>query len=206
MAEENEEDEEYEPLTNGGRKLTGEKSRVTLRTKGATLRTRGATLRTNGASFSASPTPDPNAVPRNGAKWVHVPPLIEVKNVPIDTDQTPLPFQITATPDLLSAAPGVVGYDEITDPLMLEEASPADGTWFFVAKVVIDTGIGDIDTSETFWVSGSVPANTATDFHKPLGYVTKVAGEIVDAVQYTYGPIVVVVGGGATDVWIANMS
>ena len=111
----------------------------------------------------------------------------------------PLPFQITANASLLIATPGIIGETSISGAA-LEEASPADGTWHLVAKVVINSTTGEVTSEEVYW-NASLPTNTTTDFHVSIASVEITAGEVTDSFQFNYGPIYVNVGGGATDIW-----
>lgn len=111
----------------------------------------------------------------------------------------PLPFQVTASASLLVAAPGVIGETSISGSV-LEQASPADGTWHLVAKVVINATTGEVTSEAVYWNS-SLPTDTTTDFHVSIASVEITAGEVTDSFQFNYGPIYVNVGGGATDIW-----
>jgi len=111
-----------------------------------------------------------------------------------------LPFQVSADVSLLKAAPGVIGSSNITAEA-LKESSPADGDWFLITKVVIDGTTGAVVSEEVYWNEGTLPTNTSTTYYTFIANVTIADGAITFAEQYNYGPIFVIVGGGATDVW-----
>lgn len=111
-----------------------------------------------------------------------------------------LPFQVSASPVLLQAAPGVIGSTTVSDDADLKVSNPANGNHYLLSKVVINATTGAITSEEVYWAT-SVPANTTTDFYGSLAFVEITAGEITQAEQYNYGPIYVIVGGGATDIW-----
>jgi hypothetical protein len=115
-----------------------------------------------------------------------------------------LPFQVSATPALLRAEPGIVGTTAIEDQ---EIENPADGTWNFYAKVVIDDETGEIISEAAVWGT-TFPANTSTDYHREIASVEVLDGEILGppfTLQFTYGPIAVVVGGGFDSIWTVRM-
>ena len=116
------------------------------------------------------------------------------------TGQTPFPFQVTASSTLLKSAPGLLGGTSI---LSQEEENPADDTWYLVAKVVISSTTGVISSKTVFWTTTS-PVDTTTDFHIIIAEVTILLDEI-DVLQYTFGPISVVVGGGSENIWAVRI-
>ena len=75
-----------------------------------------------------------------------------------------LPFQVSATLTRLAARYGVVGSTEITDSALLEVTNPADGTWYFVAKVEINATTGALVSESAGWAFDAMPDNTTTDF------------------------------------------
>ena len=113
---------------------------------------------------------------------------------------TQLPFQVSASISSLQAAPGVIGSTTVSDDSDLKVSSPANGNHYLIAKVVINATTGAITSEEVYWDT-SFPSNTTTDFYSLIAYVELTAGEITTAEQYNYGPIYVIVGGGATDIW-----
>ena len=110
------------------------------------------------------------------------------------------PFQVTASSTLLKSAPGLLGGTSIVSQ---EEENPADDTWYLVAKVVISSTTGVISSKTVFWTTTS-PVDTTTDFHIIIAEVTILLDEI-DVLQYTFGPISVVVGGGSENIWAVRI-
>lgn len=104
---------------------------------------------------------------------------------------TLLPFQITATPTLLRAEPGVLAGSAIA--AVQEADPPIDTTWYAEASVTIDNTTGAITDRSVDWVSGFGSTDTATKFHLIIGTVEKYTGmggeTVIDITQYTYGPI-----------------
>ena len=119
--------------------------------------------------------------------------------------RAPFPFEVTrATPDLLKSAPGLLGNVSIASQ---EKENPADGTHYLLAKVIINSTTGAITSSTVEWVT-TVPADTTTNYHRTIAQVTLSGGVVVgppNTAQYTFGPISVVVGGGASTVWAARL-
>jgi hypothetical protein len=118
--------------------------------------------------------------------------------------KTPYPFEILATPALLKSAPGLLGNVSIESQ---EKENPADGTHSLLAKVIINSTTGAITSSTVEWVT-TVPADTTTNYHRTIAQVTLSGGVVVgppNTAQLTFGPISVVVGGGAATVWAARL-
>jgi hypothetical protein len=113
----------------------------------------------------------------------------------------PYPFQISATTALLKSAPGSLGYYGIDAQ---EEENPADGEWYLVAKVVINSTTGNITSSTVEWLT-SFPEDTTTDYHLQIAYVQILDGVIEYALQFTFGPLIVVVGGGVDSKWMVRI-
>ena len=113
----------------------------------------------------------------------------------------PYPFQISASPSLLKSAPGLLGGAEIASQ---EEANPANGTWYLAAKVVINATTGAITSSTVEWTT-TYPVETTTDYYLLIAEVGITAGVIDYAIQYTFGPISVIIGGGYASVWMARL-
>lgn len=127
----------------------------------------------------------------------------DVPNPQPSKPETPLPFQVKATPTLLNAAPGIIGSTSISGSV-LTESSPADGDWLLIGKVTINSTTGEITNEEVYWSSTS-PTNTSTEFHIQIASVTVSSPDPPEILQFNYGPIYVIVGGGATDIWVANL-
>jgi hypothetical protein len=113
----------------------------------------------------------------------------------------PYPFQVSATPDLLKSAPGLLGSVAIDAQ---EKENPADGTHYLLAKVIIDSTTGAITTSTVEWVT-TIPSDTTTNYHRTIAQVFLSSGSVSSAYQFTFGPISVVVGGGFNSVWAARL-
>jgi hypothetical protein len=129
---------------------------------------------------------------------------VERREAGVGGGSTILPFQISATPALLRAEPGIVGTTSIPPR---EVPNPADGTWHFYAKVVINAATGAKVSENALW-GDTLPADTATDYHREIASVQIADGEILGpplTLQYTYGPIWVVVGGGFDSVWTVRI-
>jgi hypothetical protein len=95
---------------------------------------------------------------------------------------------------MLKAEAGLLGNVTINSP---EEENPADGTWHLFAKVIINSSTGAITSSTVEWVKGEVPSDTTTNYHLKIARVDLEDGIAIGfSMQYTYGPISVVVGGG----------
>ena len=123
----------------------------------------------------------------------------------INQKKIPYPFQISVTNTLLKSAPGLLGEVEIASQ---EEENPADGTWYLVAKVIINATTGAITSSTVEWTT-TVPADTTTNYHLTIANLEILDGqsytEINGPRQFTYGPISVVVGGGRDSKWMVRM-
>ena len=115
--------------------------------------------------------------------------------------KTPYPFQISASHALLKSAPGLLGGVEIDSQ---EEENPADGTWYLVAKVVINDTTGEITSSTVEWTT-TESFETTTDYYLGIAEVGISDGAIQYAIQYTFGPISVIIGGGYASVWMARL-
>ena len=110
-----------------------------------------------------------------------------------------LPFTIRVTPTSLIGAPGTIEGSSIAEKV---ETSPANGTWYFLAKVTINNSTGVITAAVTQWLTSN-PSNTATEFYSVLATVDVVSG-IPDSstiTQFNYGPIFVVFYGAVSNVW-----
>lgn len=113
----------------------------------------------------------------------------------------PYPFQISVTPFLLKSAPGLLG---VTSIATQEEENPADGDWYLVAKVVINSTTGNTVSRTVEW-STTFPADTTTDYHLMIAYVQILDSVIESAEQYTFGPLTVVLGGGVDSKWMVRI-
>jgi len=118
---------------------------------------------------------------------------------------TPYPFQVSATPDLLKSAPGLLGSVSIASQ---EKENPADGFHYLLAKVIINSTTGAITSSTVEWVT-TIPSDTTTNYHRTIAKVKILDGAVsldpAETAQYTYGPISVVVGGGFNSVWAVRL-
>jgi len=118
---------------------------------------------------------------------------------------TPYPFQVSATPDLLKSAPGLLGSVSIASQ---EKENPADGNHYLLAKVIINSTTGAITSSTVEWVT-TIPSDTTTNYHRTIAKVKILDGAVsldpAETAQYTYGPISVVVGGGFNSVWAVRL-
>jgi hypothetical protein len=113
----------------------------------------------------------------------------------------PYPFQVSATPDLLKSAPGLLGSVAIDAQ---EKENPADGFHYLLAKVIINSTTGAITSSTVEWVT-TVPSDTTTNYHLTIAQVFLSSGLVSSAYQFTFGPISVVIGGGFNSVWAARL-
>jgi len=113
----------------------------------------------------------------------------------------PYPFQISATTALLKSAPGLLGGYGIDAQ---EEENPADGTWYLVAKVIINATTGSITSRTVEWTT-TYPTDTTTNYHLVIAEVIISDGVIDYAGQLTFGPISVIIGGGRDSVWMARL-
>jgi hypothetical protein len=141
----------------------------------------------------------------NSTNWVYTDTRASSSLPRKSTITTYLPFQvIIASETLLKAEAGVLGNVNINSP---EEEDPADGTWRLFAKVIINSSTGAITSSTVEWVNGDVPADTTTNYHREIARVILVDGVAnpADSIQYTYGPISVVVGGGRDSRYAARL-
>ena len=114
---------------------------------------------------------------------------------------TTYPFQVSATPDLLKSAPGLLGSVAIDAQ---EKENPADGTHYLLAKVIINSTTGAITSSTVEWVT-TIPSDTTTNYHLTIAQVLLSSGLVSSAYQFTFGPISVVIGGGFNSVWAARL-
>jgi len=114
---------------------------------------------------------------------------------------TPYPFQVSATPDLLKSAPGLLGSVSIASQ---EKENPANGTHYLLAKVIINSTTGAITSSTVEWVT-TIPSDTTTNYHLTIAQVLLSSGLVSSACQFTFGPISVVIGGGFNSVWAARL-
>lgn len=112
-----------------------------------------------------------------------------------------LPLEIYTTADGMEAAAGVVGFESHPKTT---QASPTNGTWYLRAKVVINNTTGIISSTDVEW-STSTGTNTATTFYQLIGEITVTAGDAdpESIVQYSYGPMVVVIAGAVDSKWQA---
>jgi hypothetical protein len=115
--------------------------------------------------------------------------------------RTIYPFQISVSPVSLKSAPGLLGGFTIDAQ---EEENPADGTWYLVAKVIINATTGSITSGTVEWTT-TVPTDTTTNYHRVIAEVMISDGVIDYAVQYTFGPISADIGGGRDSVWMARL-
>lgn len=115
------------------------------------------------------------------------------------TGGTTLPFAVSVTAESLVAAAGTVDGDTHASEI---NTTMTNGTWYFRAKVIINSTTGAISSTDVLWAT-SEAANTSTDFYQTLAMV-----DIVDTVpdantllQLNYGPIEVLPYGTPTDKW-----
>jgi len=144
--------------------------------------------------------PEPTGSMFNGTMPNRVP--IEINRRPTPSEQR-LPFEIFIREDDLVATAGLVVSTNVAEVV---KATPANGTWYFRAKVVINNTNGTITSATAEWASTEA-ANTATTFYLTIGLAT-VTGGVIDplsVVNYTYGPIVISIFGGVNDKWTAQL-
>jgi len=110
-------------------------------------------------------------------------------------------FQVSAIPTLFKASAGYVQSTYIDDTALLWKVDPADGDWYFAAKVVINATTGAVESETVEWIYNVSPVDTSTDFYKVIAMITLEGGVITDSSQYTYGPMIYQVGGGVEDTW-----
>jgi len=113
----------------------------------------------------------------------------------------PLPFAISVTEDSLVAAAGTIDAD--THPKEVKEG-PADGIWYFEAKLVLNATTGETVSTDVQWVNAE-SSDTSTDFYLTIGEVGVIDGVPTGStiVQYNYGPILTVITGGNDDAFRA---
>lgn len=110
-----------------------------------------------------------------------------------------LPFEISVTADSLIAAAGMV---HTTGHAQEVNTTMTDGTWYFRAKVVIDSSTGDISSTDVLWEITET-ADSSTDFYQSIASVQIISG-VPDAstiYQWNYGPITVLPYGTPTNKW-----
>lgn len=113
------------------------------------------------------------------------------------SSQDSLPFEVSVTSDTITVAPGVIDIDSHAEESL---SSPANGTYYIEAKVVINATTGAI-TSTDILISSSESANTSTDFFSTLATVVVSGGEPEAPTQTNYGPILALPYGDTGDVW-----
>lgn len=116
-----------------------------------------------------------------------------------------LPFQVSYTSEFIRAAPGVIGVTIISDPAVLDVIAPTDGLWQLAGHVEINATTGALVLEEVAWFYDGAPSATSTDFYAPIAEITFSSGEVISAIQYTYGPILVYIGGDADNAWRASI-
>jgi hypothetical protein len=114
-----------------------------------------------------------------------------------------LPFTITVGATDLNASAGTIDTDNFVS---LVESAPADGVWYLEASVTINSTTGTVTSTDLQWVT-SETANTTTTFYKTIGEIGVISGVPTAGtiMQYTYGPILVLVHGTATAKWAATL-
>lgn len=114
-----------------------------------------------------------------------------------------LPFEIFIRGEDLVATSGLVVATNVAEVV---KTTPADGTWYFQAKVIINNTTGSITSSTAEWASVE-GTDTSTTFYYTIGSADVVSGSIdpLSITNFTYGPIVVLLFGGASDKWAAQL-
>jgi hypothetical protein len=93
-------------------------------------------------------------------------------------------FQVATSGSSLSAVPGLIGETTISSDAVLKVADPADGSWYLIAKVVINATTGEKSTEEVYWDDAAPPSNTSTDFYQLVADATIVSGQVDEVNQY----------------------
>jgi hypothetical protein len=109
-----------------------------------------------------------------------------------------LPFTITVGATLI-ASPGVLAGELQAETV---ETTPADGTWYLEAKVVINATTGAFTSTAMDWVA-TPHTNTSTDRYVVIGSVDVVSGvpDPLTISQGNYGPLIAVAHGGVSNAW-----
>ena len=109
-----------------------------------------------------------------------------------------LPFTISVGASLI-ASPGVLAGVLKAETV---ELTPANGTWYLQAKVVINATTGAFTSTAMDWVS-TPSTNTSTDRYVVIGSVDVVSGvpDPLTISQGNYGPLIAVAHGGVSDAW-----
>lgn len=158
--------------------------------------------------------PETAPLPRGGSSGVplrdrHHPGVGEVRGTSSAMRHTPvaassvLPFEISVTEDSLIAAGGIIDVDTHAEEI---NTTMTSGTWYFRAKVTIDNATGAITATDVLW-STTEAASTSTDFYLTIARVDVTSGtpDPATILQFTYGPLLVVLHGAPADVWAARI-
>lgn len=116
-------------------------------------------------------------------------------------DNEKLPFEIYTIEDGMEANAGVVGFTSLPKQT---KTSPTSGLWYLRAKVVINDTTGTVTSSDVEW-STSSGTDTATTFYRLIGEINVTAGDAdpESIVQYSYGPMIIVIAGAVDSKWQA---
>ena len=114
-----------------------------------------------------------------------------------------LPFEIFIRGEDLVATSGLVGSTNVAEVV---KAAPANGTWYFQAKVIINSTTGVVTSSTAEWASAE-GTDTSTTFYYTIGSADVVSGSIdpLSLTNFTYGPIVVLLFGGVSNKWTVQL-
>jgi hypothetical protein len=112
---------------------------------------------------------------------------------------TDLPFTISTTSTSLIASAGTINGDAHAEEI---NTTLTNGTWYFRAKVVINSTTGAVTSTDVLWATTEA-ANTTTDFYNTIGTVDIVSGvpDSTTIIQNTNGPMLLIIYGTPTDKW-----
>lgn len=86
------------------------------------------------------------------------------------------------------------------------QSNPTNGTWYYQASVTINNTTGVITDLDTDWVT-SEGVNSSTTFYRTVGRADVVGGDVdpESIINFTYGPLFVVVYGAVDEKWAAQI-
>jgi hypothetical protein len=119
------------------------------------------------------------------------------------------PFEIYVNTEVVGAAvkPTINAEDGVFDMVTfsdIKEIEPANGTWTLQAKIVIDADAGTVTSRDVLFLA-TPGTNTATDFYYTIGSIEVIDGvpDPSTIIQGNYGPLLLVLHGGADEKWKA---
>lgn len=118
---------------------------------------------------------------------------------PRDIGSERLPFEIFTRGNAIVAHPGIVGFQPFPEQVV---ANPANGNWFFQARVEVDPDTGVVVTATAEWTQ--TPTNSTGVINaKIIARITVEDGvpDLATIEQYTFGPMLTVTYGGVSEKW-----